>query len=230
MKLNEINDINQNRENDRLSSEEQSQLEEDAQVKMQEFRSFLETHKDHVDEETIFQVLQSHGKIEECIKYAELIERYDTVIVHYINMQEHTKAIQKVTEIKDEVKRNETMLRYASIFVNKCARETILELQKQAYRRMEIAKIMPAFMNIKGQEDMESALDYIKTFCIDKRSNKSKTVHNMAFYFHSELDDQSGMIEFLEREEEKKAKGHAIYFEVDYALNTCIQKEKNMNQ
>jgi hypothetical protein len=35
-----------------------------------------------------------------------------------------------VTEIKDEVKRNETMLRYASIFINKCALKTILELQK----------------------------------------------------------------------------------------------------
>lgn len=70
-------------------------------------------------------MLQSHGKINECIKYAELIERYDTVIVHYINKQEHDKALQKVTEIKDEIKRNETMLRYASIFVNKCAKETI---------------------------------------------------------------------------------------------------------
>lgn len=92
---------------------------------MDEFRAFLAEHKDNVDEETIFQVLQSHGKINECIKYAELIERYDTVIVHYINKQEHDKALQKVTEIKEEVKRNETMLRYASIFVNKCAKETI---------------------------------------------------------------------------------------------------------
>jgi membrane-bound lytic murein transglycosylase MltF len=74
--------------------------------------------------------LQSHGKIDECIKYAEIIERYDTVIVHYINKQEHEKALQKVTEIKDEVKRNETMLQYASIFLNKCAKPTIQELQR----------------------------------------------------------------------------------------------------
>lgn len=57
------------------------------------FQEFLNRHKEHLDEETIFQVLQSHGKIEECIKYAEMIERYDTVIVHYINKQEHDKAL-----------------------------------------------------------------------------------------------------------------------------------------
>ena len=52
------------------------------------------------------------------------------MIVHYINKQEHDKALQKVTEIKEEVKRNETMLRYASIFINKCAKQTIAELKK----------------------------------------------------------------------------------------------------
>lgn len=34
------------------------------------------------------------------------------------------------------------------------------------------------------------------------------------------------MLEFLEREEIKKSKGSPIYFEVDYALNICKQKEK----
>ena len=51
-----------------------------------------------------------------------MIERYDTVIVHYINKQQHDVALKKVTDIKDQTKRNETMLKYASIFINKCAK------------------------------------------------------------------------------------------------------------
>lgn len=154
LKLNEINDVLSNRQSDRLTQAQKDKLEEDAQNKMEEFRAFLRKHKDDVDEETIFQVLQSHGKINECIRYAELIERYDTVIVHYINKQEHDKALQKVTEIKDPAKRNATMLRYASIFVNKCAKATIAELKKPEYKSIEIAKIMPAFMNIREGKDM----------------------------------------------------------------------------
>lgn len=86
MKLNEINDIHSNMDSDKHSDDAKRQLEEDAQTKLIEFRFFLERNKDHVNEETIFQVLQSHDKVEECIRYAEMVERYDTVIVHYINM------------------------------------------------------------------------------------------------------------------------------------------------
>jgi len=150
------------------------------------------------------------------------------VIVHYINKQEHDKALKKVTEIKDEVKRNETMLRYASIFVNKCAKLTIEELKKPKYRKIEIPKLMPAFMNIQEGNDMKVALEYITNFCINHRNSKSKTVHNMAFFFHSKINDPKRMIEFLESEEIKKSKGHPIYFEVDYALNICKQKEKEL--
>lgn len=48
----------------------------------------------------------------------------------------------------------------------------------------------------------------------------------MAFFFHSKTNDPERMIRFLESEEVKKSKGHPIYFEVDYALNICKQKEK----
>ncbi len=98
---------------------------------MQNFHSFLDRYKDSDSVDTIFQVLQNHGKIDECIEYAELIERYDTVIVHYINKKEYEKALIKVTEIKDTVQRNTNMLRYASIFLNKCAKETIKALQSE---------------------------------------------------------------------------------------------------
>lgn len=47
---------------------------------------------------------------------------------------------------------------------------------------------MPSFMNINKQEDMKHALDYIENFCITIRDSKSKTVHNMAFFFHSKID------------------------------------------
>jgi len=51
--------------------------------------------------------------------------------VHYINKKEYEKALIKVTEIKDTVQRNTNMLRYASIFLNKCAKETIKALQSE---------------------------------------------------------------------------------------------------
>lgn len=64
-------------------------------------------------------MLQSHGKIDECIQFAEDVENYETVIVHYINKQDYEKALKKVCDIKIEEERNSVMLRYASVFIKK---------------------------------------------------------------------------------------------------------------
>jgi hypothetical protein len=204
-------------------------------MKLDSFVAFLKDHQDDLNEETVFQMLQSHGRIDQCIEYAEMIERYDTVIVHYINKQEFAFALQKVTEIKEAAKRFETMIKYASIFINKCCKETIAELRRKEYSAIDIPSLMPAFMNIRMDkddkpvgDDMRIVLDYITNHCINKKNVKSKTVHNMAFFFHSKINDPKRIIEFLEQEEVKKAKGLSIYFEVDYALNICKQNEKKL--
>jgi hypothetical protein len=76
------------------------------------------------------------------------------VIVHYINKQQYAEALKKVTEIRDDTKRNDMMKRYASVFINKCARLTIDELKKPQYKSIEVAKLMPSFLNIQKQSDM----------------------------------------------------------------------------
>lgn len=83
---------------------------------------------------------------------------------------------------------------------------------------------------------MRYALEYIQNFCCNIRDSKSKTVHNMAFYFHSRIDystdgsKRNQFIKFLEKKEDDKSKGRPIYFEVDYALNICKQNEKELIQ
>ena len=85
LKLNEMNQIICKKEGDKLNRREKESLDEEWQNKRNKFEQFLNLHKKNMDEETVFQLLQSHGKVEDCIKYAEMIEKYDTVIVHFIN-------------------------------------------------------------------------------------------------------------------------------------------------
>lgn len=57
LKLNEINDILSKNENEKLKPGEKEALEEQYQIKLISFESFLKQHKDNMNEETIFQVL-----------------------------------------------------------------------------------------------------------------------------------------------------------------------------
>jgi hypothetical protein len=73
-------------------------------------------------------LLQSHGKIDECINFAEKVkasqnfnfkQNYDTVIIHYINKQEYKKAIEKISEIQKGDEKVNLMLRYVSVLMKK---------------------------------------------------------------------------------------------------------------
>ena len=88
------------------------------------------------------------------------------------------------------------MLRYASIFLNQYAKETIKALQSEQFKSLDISKLMPAFMNIRRerQTDMLLALDYIMNYCIQKKGSRSKTVHNMAFFFNSKVSDPKRLL------------------------------------
>lgn len=46
-------------------------------------------------------MLQSHGKIKECIKFAEAVGCYQKLIIHYINKGEFLKALEKIESIQD---------------------------------------------------------------------------------------------------------------------------------
>lgn len=76
-------------------------------------------------------------------------------------------------------------------------------------------------MNIPKGKPMDEALRYIMDNCIKRIQIKDKTVHNLAMYFFAQREKPDELLDYLKKEEVRKAEGHAIYFEVDYALNVC---------
>jgi hypothetical protein len=154
------------------------------------------------------------------------VKSYETVIVHYINKQEYELALKKVNEISDDKTRNSIMLRYASVFIKNLPIKTIEVLK--SFKTIDIPKLIPAFMNIPKGKAMDEALVYVLEYCIKRRKSREKTVHNLAFYFYAERDKPDELLDYLKLEEAKKQEGHAIFFETDYALNVCKQKEKEL--
>lgn len=94
-------------------------------------------------------------------------------------------------------------------------------LQTSAFKSIDIAKLVPGFMNIEKGESLDKALKYIINHCIESKRCKEKTVHNLAFYFLSERERPDDLLNYLAKEEAKSSSGLAIYFEIDYALNVC---------
>lgn len=207
-------------------------LDEDIASKTQKFHEFLKLHAARLGQsghETVFQVLQSHGKINECIRFAEDVGAHEAVIVHYINKQEYKKALEKVERIPDRGTKNQVMIRYASIFMKNLPEQTIEALEK--FEDIKVEKLVPAFMNIpRTPAVLDKAKNFVITYCIGKRKSRDKTVHNLALYFYAEREKPEDLLQFLKQQEVVKEGGQAIFFEVDYALNVCKQKEKELMQ
>ena len=51
-------------------------------------------NQDDLDQDTILQLLQSHGQIEDCIKFADAMKLYQKLVVHFINKRENKKALE----------------------------------------------------------------------------------------------------------------------------------------
>jgi hypothetical protein len=58
------------------------------------FQDFLVKNQDDLDQDTILQLLQSHGQIEDCIKFADAMKLYQKLVVHFINKRENKKALE----------------------------------------------------------------------------------------------------------------------------------------
>lgn len=67
-----------------------------------EFRDFVKDAKSDLDTETIIQILTSHGKVNECIKFAEETGSYKELIIHFINKGDFREALRKLEKIQDK--------------------------------------------------------------------------------------------------------------------------------
>ena len=161
-----------------------------------------------------------HGKIDECIQFAEDIEAYDKLIVHHINLKAFDKALEKIVLIKDWETRCAAMLKYSSTLIKYEPEKTLAVLidkdKKQYFMGIDIPKLMPALRSVPAKS-IRKAREYVMDQCSKRRTEKS--VHNMAFYLFCAGDDVQELIEYLKGVEARKESGQPIFFEVDYALN-----------
>jgi transposase-like protein len=57
---------------------------------------FLVKQNANLDQDIILQLLQSHGKIDDCIRFAESMKQHQKLIVHFINKGEYKRALEMI--------------------------------------------------------------------------------------------------------------------------------------
>ena len=74
----------------------------DKKKNLEDFRGIIREYQKFIDKDTIYQLLESYGKMDEYIEFASLMGDYEKAIVYYINEGQIDKAIDKLTKFSSK--------------------------------------------------------------------------------------------------------------------------------
>ena len=191
-----------------------------------QLQKFLELHQLDLDEETTCDLLQSHGRIEDWVFFADLRKKHEMVMLHHINQQEIRKALTKLGQIDPNGKEN-LLYKFAPIFMKYEPRrsvEILIEMARQKKGNIDLKKLIPALMNV-DHNSREEAIKF-ESFLIKDLKLKDKALHNLYLFHLSEGEDEKKIIEYLKLQENL----NNVNFDSEYAMTVFKQNHKLESQ
>jgi len=178
-----------------------------------EFKEFLRQNHDALPKETTFDLIASHGYVEELMLYAELKNEFRFVIQHYVETQKYHKALQVFQERGDNKSLVDLYYDFAPVLMHHVPRETVdLLLQRDLD-----ARIIPNLiqyqtkrqMSVETQREVTRYLEH----CVQK--TKNKVVHNYLITLYCAERNEEGLRRFI------RATKKCPYYDCKYALRLC---------
>lgn len=85
-----------------------------------------------------------------------------------------------------------------SVMIKKAAKETLNSLESEKFRKIDIAKLMPAMMDCPD-DARPRARRFVEEHCIKLRRSTESSVHNMCFYLYAKSDNSEELTDFLKK-------------------------------
>eukprot|EP01022_Parablepharisma_sp_SALTPOND_P000883 TRINITY_DN105194_c3_g1_i1.p1 TRINITY_DN105194_c3_g1~~TRINITY_DN105194_c3_g1_i1.p1 ORF type:complete len:1042 (-),score=138.06 TRINITY_DN105194_c3_g1_i1:6642-9767(-) len=186
---------------------------------VEEFKTFLTEYEEDLETEIIYQLLQSHGRLKDCLSFASQKKNYEAVVLHHINNRDYKAAIEVVNDVDDEKTKNALMVRYASVFMKHETKMAIDSLSRY-YQRINVEDLIASLISIDSK-DRIFANSYIKLI-MDRANNK--LLFNLYLFFLAESRSPEGIEElhsFLDQQEAFHHNSQPLNIDKDFALNVC---------
>ncbi|KAL6061226.1 tethering complex subunit [Balamuthia mandrillaris] len=196
-----------------------SRLEDQHEMLLDEFKQFLdENHKDNLDKTTTYDLLASHGRMNELLYYAMLIQDYGRVIRHHVQNGAYERALQVMSKQTSP----DLYYTYSPVLMQHIPYHTV-NAWISARTPLNPRKLIPALMrydkskNPEG-ERQDQAIRYLE-HCVNKLQNDDPAVHNYLISLYAQQDDDHDLLAFLNNNEES-------HYDLEYALRLCTKHNK----
>ncbi|KAJ6519683.1 Pep3/Vps18/deep orange family-domain-containing protein [Mycena sanguinolenta] len=194
-----------------------------------DLRQFFETYKSNLEPETVYELIQEHGRTDMYLHFATVIGDFHRVIEHWILEEEWTKAIDVINRQTDL----ELYYRFGPVLMRQAPKETVDSWLKQS--ALDPLRLVPSLLQLQHAPrdplSPNQAIRYLNHVVFEQQ-NTSSTIHNLLITFYvfpsasahlatGEADD-GPLLRFLSSAPADPLTDKP-YYDLDYALRLCKQ-------
>lgn len=188
-----------------------------------EYQAFVSKYRSDLDRKTTYEIVSAHGREEELLYYADVVDDFDYVLSYWVQREKWTEAM---TVLKKQTE-PQMFYRYSTVLMAHMPGEMVDVLMRQG--NLDTKKIIPALLNYnKTRGDsiplaQNQAVRYLQ-FCINQSFSTEPAVHNtlVSLYAAHPAKDESALLTYLETQEA----AHEQHYDADFVLRLCIAHQR----
>ncbi|EMD42009.1 hypothetical protein CERSUDRAFT_110549 [Gelatoporia subvermispora B] len=211
-------------------------LQTERSIVEDDLRQFLDIYKTNLEPNTVYELIQGHGRTDIYLHYATVLGDFERVVEHWILEEEWLKAI----DIINRQSNLDLYYRFAPVLIRHAPKETVDSwLRQPALDPIRLVPALLSFQHIpRDPLSPNQAVRYLNHI-IFERGYASPTIHNLIVTFHvssparsasstsaisapAHPEDDGPLLRFL-----STAPSHPLtnkpYYDLDYALRLCKQ-------
>ncbi|KAF9015512.1 Pep3/Vps18/deep orange family-domain-containing protein [Cyathus striatus] len=221
-KCNELDDV--------VAAESVSQdvdnLQQERLIVEEDLKQFFETYKSNLDRNTVYELIQGHGRTDMYLHYATVIGDFERVIEHWVLEEKWLKALDIINRQTDL----ELYYRFGPVLIRQAPKETVDSWLRQP--TVDPIRLIPSLLQLQHAPrdplSPNQAVRYLN-HVIFEQNNTSPTIHNLLITFYvspsspiyaSPAEDDGPLLRFLSSAPTDPITGKPFY-DLDYALRIC---------
>lgn len=123
-------------------------VQEDLPSMRREFQDFVTKYKSDLDRKTTYELISSHGREEELLYFANVIDDYNYVLSYWVQRERWQEAMSVLKKQTDP----EIFYQYSSVLMTHVAVDLVEVMMRQS--NLEANKIIPALLNYNKTADV----------------------------------------------------------------------------
>ncbi|MBN3304973.1 VPS18 protein, partial [Amia calva] len=186
----------------------------------EEFRRFLNSSKNkdclYNNRTTIYDLLASHGNVEDMVYFSVIMQDYERVISHHCQHDNYEAALEVLSKNRDE----KLFYKFSPVLMQHIPKK-VVDAWIQMGNKLDAKKLIPALVNysqIGSTQQINETIRYME-FCVYELTVTEEAIHNYLLSLYAKYRPDS-LLWYLEQ-----AGTHSsdIHYDLKYALRLCAE-------